>query len=64
MKGRHFLLPGLLALFLWMGNALQSPGLAVAKPAAPSLCGPYGGPRDLVEPPNVEVWKLPLNAGG
>jgi suppressor of ftsI len=64
MKGRHFLLSGLLVLFAWMGSALQSPGLAAAKPAAPTLCGPYGGPRDLVEPPNVEIWKLPLNAGG
>jgi FtsP/CotA-like multicopper oxidase with cupredoxin domain len=64
MKSRHFLLPGLLALFLWMGSGLQSPGFAAAKPAAPTLCGPYGGPRELVEPPNVEVWKLPLDAGG
>lgn len=65
MKGRHFLLPGLLALFLWIGGVPFSQGVAAGASApAPVVCGPYGGPQELVEPPDVELWKLPLNAGG
>ncbi len=65
MKSRLFVWFGSALVLVWVGSAAPSPTLAAA-PArpSPSFCGPLGGPRDLVEPPDVEVWKLPLNASG
>lgn len=39
-------------------------GLASAVTSHANPCAPSAGSSELVEPPNVEVWKLPLNAQG
>jgi suppressor of ftsI len=57
---------------LWLGVASLTciigtlPQNGSAAPVAPHslICGPFGGPRELVEPPDVEVWTLPVNASG
>jgi FtsP/CotA-like multicopper oxidase with cupredoxin domain len=59
-------------LFTWFGVVVliliggASPSVGLAATAKPHhlVCGPFNGSRELVEPPDVEVWKLPLNAAG
>jgi FtsP/CotA-like multicopper oxidase with cupredoxin domain len=64
MKSRHFILLVAFAAFGGAGGGAPRPALATATIAHASACGPLGGPRELVEPPDVEVWSLPLNATG
>ncbi len=59
-------------LLSWLGLAVvlacigRAPAAGLVPAAAPHafVCGAYGGPSELVEPPDVEVWKLPVNASG
>jgi FtsP/CotA-like multicopper oxidase with cupredoxin domain len=60
---KHFPWLGTIVLSL-LGAASTSPGLAAPAASHPLVCGPFGASRELVEPPDIEVWKLPLNAGG
>ncbi|MGA9945767.1 MAG: multicopper oxidase domain-containing protein [Candidatus Cybelea sp.] len=54
---------GALVLAL-IGGASVSAGLAAPATSHPLVCGAFGASRELVEPPDIEVWKLPLNASG
>lgn len=60
---KHFPWLGTIVLSL-LGGASTSAGLAAPAAAHPLVCGSFGASRELVEPPDIEVWKLPLNAGG
>ena len=51
----------LVAALTWIGGSAQGGAAPEGRPHV-LVCGPYGGPHELVEPPNVDVWKLPLNA--
>ena len=52
-----------LGLCAWVFAAVPSAGAASA-PSKGGVCGPRALSSELVEPPNVEVWKLPVNAQG
>ncbi len=54
----------LIATCAWIGGGSPRAGAATPATAHPLVCGPFGGSRELVEPPDVDVWKLPLNASG
>jgi FtsP/CotA-like multicopper oxidase with cupredoxin domain len=45
-----------------VAGVARSAGVAAAAAGRPPDCGPVGTSRALVEPPDVEVWNLPLNA--
>jgi FtsP/CotA-like multicopper oxidase with cupredoxin domain len=55
---------GLIATLTWIAGASPNAGAATAPTARPLVCGPFGAPHELVEPPNVDVWTLPVNASG
>jgi FtsP/CotA-like multicopper oxidase with cupredoxin domain len=55
---------GLIATLLWIGSAPPFAGAATEVTPRPSVCGPYGGSQELVAPPDVDVWKLPLDESG
>jgi FtsP/CotA-like multicopper oxidase with cupredoxin domain len=40
------------------------PGFASSAHTGSDSCGPHSSSSQLVEPPNVEMWKLPVNATG
>jgi FtsP/CotA-like multicopper oxidase with cupredoxin domain len=63
MKSRFCFWLGLIAL---MGSLSTAPTAGLAAAASPPqlVCGPFGGPRELVEPPDIQVWTLPVNASG
>jgi len=48
----------------WLGGASLQPGLAAAGSSHRGICGPRPSSPELIEPPNVEVWKLPVNVSG
>lgn len=54
---------GLLA-FVWFAGTAPRAGLASGPAPQKLACGAFGGPGELVEPPDIEVWKLPVNATG
>lgn len=47
-----------------LGVVFPHAGLAAAGTSHANPCSPPAASAELVEPPNVEVWKLPLNAQG
>ncbi len=49
---------------VWIVGAQSAPGLASRAAATPGPCGPVAVGRDIVEPPNVEMWTLPHDAAG
>ncbi|MBV8499886.1 MAG: multicopper oxidase domain-containing protein [Candidatus Eremiobacteraeota bacterium] len=53
-----------MALFAWLAVAGASPSGAVGAKPPPSFCGPLAPPHSLIEPPDVDVAKLPLDAAG
>jgi FtsP/CotA-like multicopper oxidase with cupredoxin domain len=64
MKGKPLVWLAVFAVLAWAGGAAPESGLASAgKPHAPPCGGPDSS-RALVEPPDVEVWKLPTNSAG
>ena len=64
MRSRLFVWPSLVALLVWIGLGALSPSPAVGARPAPTFCGPTAAPRELAEPPDVDVAKLPRNAAG
>jgi FtsP/CotA-like multicopper oxidase with cupredoxin domain len=64
MGSRIFIWPGLVALLAWIGLGSLLPSAAAGAKPQPSFCGPLVPPHELVEPPDVDVAKLPLNAAG
>jgi FtsP/CotA-like multicopper oxidase with cupredoxin domain len=63
MKHR-LILPLVLIAVAW--SVASAPQLGVAASTKPPVgpCGPVAITRDMVEPPNVEVWNLPVDASG
>jgi FtsP/CotA-like multicopper oxidase with cupredoxin domain len=60
---RYFLSIAAFGLLAWSVSA--TPELGVASSASNAgACGPRTNSSELVEPPNVEVWKLPLDDRG
>ncbi len=64
MGSRLFVWPGLVALAVWIGLGALSPSAAVGARPTRSFCGPRAVPSQLVEPPDIDVAMLPLNAKG
>ncbi len=64
MNRRLLVGAALVAALTWIGGAV--PQRSIASPAAPhaAVCAHSEVSRELVEPPDVEVWKLPVNATG
>ncbi|MBV8530552.1 MAG: multicopper oxidase domain-containing protein [Candidatus Eremiobacteraeota bacterium] len=62
MKSRSFAWLALLFALVWFGGPANATSAAGPAAARASVCGAYGGPHELVEPPDVDVWNLPLNA--
>ncbi len=63
MKSRCFSLLGLAVAFIAIGGS-PMPGRASAPAPKNLACGAYGGPRELVESPDVEMWTQPVDASG
>ncbi len=63
MKKQLFRVLALALVATWIAGARASGAAAPAK-TPPPACGVPMHARDLVEPPDVEVWKLPPNANG
>jgi len=51
------------AVLAGIGGAMPAPAAAPA-PKAPAMCGTFDQSHQLREPPNVEVWNLPVDANG
>lgn len=64
MKSRRFAWLGIAVLLAGGASATPASSVAATAKAGPSFCGPLGGPQELVEPPDIDVSKLPLNATG
>ncbi len=64
MGSRLLIWPGLIAPLAWVVLGALSPSAAMGARPAPMFCGPTAAPRDLVEPPDIDVAKLPRNAAG
>lgn len=68
MNGRSLILVPALLLLASIAGVSPTIALASAGGPHPLVCGPMGGSlgglRVLVEPPDVDVWKLPLDATG
>ncbi|MGA8532608.1 MAG: hypothetical protein WB615_00705 [Candidatus Tumulicola sp.] len=61
---RFFVWFGFLAAVAWMGGAAPQIGSASEVRPRAAVCGTPAASHDLVEPPDVDVWTLPLNAAG
>src|SRR5579862_2730266 len=64
MKPKYFVLLPALAVTASLAALAPDAGRAAAGAAHPNLCAPPAGAQELVDPPNVEVWNLPLDAQG
>lgn len=64
MTSRPLLWPGLVVFLAALGNVSPEPGITSQGRAPATACAPIAASRELVEPPTVEIWKLPVNATG
>ncbi len=64
MNARRFVLLPALAAVASMATVAPNAGFAAAGVSHANMCAPPAGAQELVDPPNVEVWNLPLNAQG
>ncbi len=64
MGSRLLVWPGLVAPLAWVVLGALSPSAALGARPMPIFCGPTTAPRELVEPPDIDVAKLPRNAAG
>ena len=64
MKSRLALFPVLALLLVWAFSAPPKAVSAIAHPAHHSACGSPGATSEFADPPDVNVWKLPVNASG
>ncbi|MEO6912492.1 MAG: multicopper oxidase domain-containing protein, partial [Candidatus Baltobacteraceae bacterium] len=64
MKGRLPVLPLFLLYCVWTSASGSAAGSAPRTPHHIPACGAPVSARDLQEPPDIEVWKLPVDAGG
>jgi len=56
---------GLVLVLLWGGTSpTASLAAGKARPAPDMSCRPPAVTHDLVEPPDVETWNLPVDASG
>jgi FtsP/CotA-like multicopper oxidase with cupredoxin domain len=54
----------LVGVFAWVAGVTPKAGVASSPAPRAGTCGPHPGSSELVEPPNIEVWKLPVDASG
>jgi FtsP/CotA-like multicopper oxidase with cupredoxin domain len=64
MQIRRSLWTGLVILLAWLGGAASPASTPATPKPAPLVCGALGGSHQFAEPPDVDVWTLPVNAGG
>ncbi len=63
MQIRRSLWTGLAILLAWLGGAASPASTPATPKPAPLVCGALGGSHQFAEPPDVDVWTLPVNAG-